>query len=293
MPENEWLADRFETHRDHLRAVAFRMLGSQAEADDAVQEAWIRLSRSDADDIDNLGGWLTTVVSRVSLDMLRSRAARREEPADAHPAEPTERTPATGDPEHEAVLADSVGSALLVVLDTLTPAERLTFVLHDMFAVPFDEIGTIIGRSPNAAKQLASRARNKVQGADPDSDRDADPIRRRAIVDAFLAASRGGEFDALVAMLHPDIVLEADPAAVQMGSPEEVRGAEAVAGLFSGRALGAQPALIDGAIGIAWAVGGQTKVAWDFTIRGGKIVHIDMLAASDNLEALAVTMLDN
>jgi RNA polymerase sigma-70 factor (ECF subfamily) len=291
VPENEWLADRFEAHRAHLQAVAYRMLGSQTEADDAVQEAWIRLSRSDADDIENLGGWLTTVVSRVSLDMLRSRASRREEPAGVHASEHTVAGAGPGNPEQEAVLADSVGSALLVVLDTLSPAERLAFVLHDMFAVPFDEIGTIVGRSPNAAKQLASRARNKVQGSDPVGD--ADPVRRRVIVDAFLAASRNGEFDALVALLHPEIVLEADAAAVKMGSPEIVRGAPEVAGVFSGRALGSQPALIDGGIGIAWAVGGQLKVVWDFTISEGRITHIDMLAATDALEELDLTLLDN
>ena len=289
MSDSEWLADRFETHRDHLRAVAYRMLGSQAEADDAVQEAWIRLSRSDADDIDNLGGWLTTVVSRVSLDMLRSRASRREDPADASPPHPVDMDSSV-DPEHEAVLADSVGSALLVVLDTLTPAERLAFVLHDMFAVPFDEIAAIVGRTPNAAKMLASRARNKVQGSDP---ADADPARQRAIVDAFLAASRNGEFDALVALLHPDIVLEADATAVQMGSPAETLGAEAVAGTFSGRALAAQAALIDGAVGVVWAVGGQPKVAWDFTIAHGKIVHIDMVAAPESLDDLTFTLFDN
>jgi RNA polymerase sigma factor (sigma-70 family) len=291
VPENEWLADRFETHRAHLQAVAYRMLGSQTEADDAVQEAWIRLSRSDTDDIQNLGGWLTTVVSRVSLDMLRSRASRREEPAGVHASEHLVAAAGPDNPEQEAVLADSVGSALLVVLDTLTPAERLAFVLHDMFAVPFDEIGTIVGRTPNAAKQLASRARHKVQGSDRVGD--ADPVRRRAIVDAFLAASRNGEFEALVALLHPEIVLQADAAAVQMGSPEIVRGAPEVAGVFSGRALGAQPALIDGGIGIAWAVGGRLKVVWDFTITDGKITHIDMLATIDSLEELDLTLLDN
>ena len=266
------------------------MLGSRGEADDAVQEAWLRLSRSDASEIENLGGWLTTVVARVSLDMLRSRASRREEPAGAHVPEHVESPAAGSDPEHEALLADTVGAAMLVVLDTLSPAERLAFVLHDMFAVPFDEIGAIVGRSPNAAKQLASRARHKVQGSGPAPD--ADPARQREVVDAFLAASRNGDFDALVALLDPDIVLQADPAAVQMGSPEEVRGAHGVAGIFSGRALGAEPALIGGAVGIAWAVGGRTKVAWDFTIRHGKIVHIDMLAAPESLDDLDLTMLD-
>src|SRR4051812_39453940 len=233
------------------------MLGSLDEADDAVQEAWLRLSRSDASAIDNLGGWLTTVVSRVSLDMLRSRASRREDDAPRSPI-----AIAADDPERDAVMADSVGSALLVVLDTLTPAERLAFVLHDIFAVPFDEIAVILDRSPNAAKQLASRARQKVQGSDPES-AVADPTRRRSVIDAFLAASRRGEFDALVALLHPDIVLRADTAAVGMGAPGDLHGAAAVAGMFSGRAQGAKPALIDGTPGVVWMVGGRPKVAWD------------------------------
>ena len=289
MTESQWLVDQFETHRAHLRAVAYRMLGSEVEADDAVQEAWLRLSRSDASEIENLGGWLTTVVGRVSLDMLRARA-RREEPAGARPSEPAERAQPDGGPEHEAVLADTVGAALLVVLDTLSPAERLAFVLHDVFAVPFDEIGAIVGRSSNAAKQLASRARNKVQGSDPVAD--ADPGRQRAVVDAFLAASRNGDFDALVALLDPDIVLEADATAVQMGSPAQTRGAAAVAGTFSGRALAAQPALVDGAVGVVWAVEGRPKVVWDFTIAGGKVVHIDMLAAPASLDDLDLMILE-
>jgi RNA polymerase sigma factor (sigma-70 family) len=288
--EHEWLVNRFEAQRAHLRAVAYRMLGSTGEADDAVQEAWVRLNRSDTSAIQNLDGWLTTVVSRVSLDMLRSRASRREDPAGSELPDHPESATAATDPEHEAMLADTVGSALLVVLDTLSPAERLAFVLHDMFAVPFDEIGPIVGRSPNATKQLASRARHKVQGkgAAPE----ADPVRQRAVVDAFLAASRTGDFDALVALLDPDIVLVADAAAVEMGSPEKTQGAAAVAGTFSGRALAAEPALIDGGVGVVWAVSGRAKVAWDFTIRDGKIVHIDMLAASDTLDDLDLTILD-
>jgi RNA polymerase sigma factor (sigma-70 family) len=289
--DHDWLVDRFEAHRTHLRAVAYRMLGSQGEADDAVQEAWFRLNRSDTTDIENLGGWLTTVVSRVSLDMLRSRAARREEPAGGTLPDHLESTASGSDPEHEAMLADTVGSALLVVLDTLSPAERLAFVLHDMFAVPFDEIGPIVGRSPNAAKQLASRARQKVQGKGAASG--ADPARQREVVEAFLAASRSGDFDALVALLDPDVVLVADAAAVRMGSPEEVRGAAAVAGTFSGRALAARAALIDGAVGVVWAVGERPKVAWDFTISDGKVVHIDMLAADDSLDDLDVTILED
>jgi RNA polymerase sigma-70 factor (ECF subfamily) len=289
--DHEWQVDQFEAHRAHLRAVAYRMLGSQGEADDAVQEAWLRLSRSDATAIENLGGWLTTVVARVSLDMLRSRASRREEPAGADLSDHVESPTAGFDPEQEALLADTVGAALLVVLDTLSPAERLAFVLHDMFAVPFDEIGVIVGRSTNAAKQLASRARHKVQGSRPAPD--ADPTRQRQVVDAFLAASRNGDFDALVALLDPDIVLRADAAAVRMGSPEEVQGAPAVAGTFSGRALAAQPALIDGAVGVVWVVSGRPKVAWDFTISGGRIVHIDMLAASESLDGLDLTLLED
>ncbi len=289
MADHYWLVDRFAAQRAHLRAVAYRMLGSTGEADDAVQEAWVRLNRSDTSVIDNLDGWLTTVVSRVSLDMLRARASRREDPTGGELPDHHESATAGTDPEHEALLADSVGSALLVVLDTLSPAERLAFVLHDMFAVPFDEIGPIVGRSPNAVKQLASRARHKVQGkgAAPD----ADPVRQRAVVDAFLAASRSGDFDSLVALLDPDIVLLADAAAVDMGSPEETHGATAVAATFSGRALAALPALIDGAVGIVWAVSGRAKVAWDFTIRDGKVVHIDMLAESDTLDDLDLTIL--
>ena len=292
MPENDWLADRFEAHRTHLRTVAYRMLGSWGEADDAVQEAWFRLNRSDTTEIENLGGWLTTVVARVSLDMLRSRASRREDPVGADLPDPVPgatTTPGT-EPEHEAMLADSVGSALLVVLETLSPAERLAFVLHDMFAVPFEEIGAIVSRSPNAAKQLASRARRKVQGRDVALE--ADPARRRAIVDAFLAASRGGDLDALMALLDPDIVMQADVAAVAMGSPEETRGAAAVAGTFSGRALGAQPALVDGGVGIVWAVRGRPKVVFDFIVEDGKVVHIDMLAADDTLDGLDLTVLE-
>jgi RNA polymerase sigma factor (sigma-70 family) len=289
--EHDWLVDRFEANRAHLRAVAYRMLGSRAEADDAVQEAWLRLNRSDTSDIENLGGWLTTVVARVSLDMLRSRASRREASAGADVADHVESSGVGSDPEDEALLVDTVGSALLVVLDTLRPAERLAFVLHDIFAVPFDAIGPILGRSSTAAKQLASRARHKVQGTGPPPD--ADPARQREVVDAFLAASRGGDFDALVGLLDPDVVLQADAAAVSMGSPAEVRGAMAVAGAFSGRALAARPALIDGVVGVVWAVSGRPKVAWDLTISDGRIVHIDMLAARDSLDDLDLTILDD
>jgi len=293
MPENQWLADEFEAHRDHLRSVAYRMLGSPSEADDAVQEAWIRLSRAGAGagDIENLGGWLTTVVSRVCLDLLRSRHARREEPFEP-PAHEGLDDPAAADPEHEAVLADSVGPALLVVLETLAPAERLTFVLHDMFAVPFDEIAAIVGRSPAAARQLASRARRRVQGATADAP--ADRARQRAVVDAFLAASRQGDFDALLALLDPDIVLRADEAAVATGNiAAEVRGAKAVAETFAGRAAAAQPALVDGAVGLTWAPGGKPRAVFDLTIAGGRIVAIELILDREQVEALDVVLLQD
>src|SRR2546426_6088726 len=258
MSEPEWLAERFEANRTHLRAVAHRMLGSLSEADDAVQEAWLRLSRSDASDVANLGGWLTTVVGRVCLDMLRSRKSRREESLDAQAPDPIESHEVGVDPEHQAVLADSVGLALLVVLETLAPAERVAFVLHDMFDLPFDEIAPIVGRSPTAARQLASRARRRVQGAALVSEPDLP--RQRKVVDAFLAASRGGDFEALLAVLDPEVVLRADRAAVQIGASGEVRGAAAVARTFAGRAKEAQPALIDGAAGLVGAPGGRPRV---------------------------------
>jgi RNA polymerase sigma-70 factor (ECF subfamily) len=291
MDDHDWLAERFEEQRPHLRAVAFRMLGSIAEAEDAVQESWLRLSRSDAGGIENLGGWLTTVIARVSLDMLRSRTSRREDPADAHLPDHVETHDRDEDPESEAVLADSLGPALLVVLGVLAPAERLAFVLHDMFAVPFEEIGAILGRSPNAAKQLASRARRRVRGSALNPGTNV--TRQREVVDAFLAASRSGNFDALLAVLHPDVVLRADPAGVQMGAPGELIGAAAVAGSFSGRALGAQSALIDGTVGMAWAPGGQPKVVWDFTIINGKIVEIYMVGAAETLADLDLVIFEN
>ena len=290
MDDHDWLAERFEANRSHLRAVAYRMLGSHSEADDAVQESWLRLSRSEPRDVQNLGGWLTTVVARVCLDMLRSRASRREEPLDAHLVEPAVGRPGEVDPEHEALLADSVGPALLVVLDTLAPAERLAFVLHDMFAVPFDQIAAIVGRSPAAARQLASRARRRVQGAQvPDTDRN----RQREVVDAFLAASRGGDFDALIALLDPAVVLRADPAAVLVGATAQVHGAPAVADTFSGRARYAQPALVDGAAGAVWAPHGRPRVAFGFTITHGKITAIDLIADPDHLAQLDLTIPDH
>jgi RNA polymerase sigma factor (sigma-70 family) len=272
------LAERFEQHRGHLLAVAQRMLGSGAEADDAVQEAWLRLHRTGADDVDNLGGWLTTVVARVCLDMLRTRTARREEPIDEHVPEPVDG------PEREALLADAVGPALLVVLDTLTPAERLAFVLHDLFAVPFDEIAAILQRSPTAARQLASRARRRVRGGEPAGD----PARAREVVAAFLAASREGEFAALLAMLDPDVVLRADATAVRLGAAAEVRGAEAVAEQFAGRARVARAAVLDGAPGAVWMVGGRPRVAFSFEIDDGEIRGIELVADPARLTALDV-----
>lgn len=284
MNEDEMLADRFEANRAHLRAVAYRMLGSVSEADDAVQEAWLRLSRSGDAAVENLNAWLTTVVARVCLDMLRSRKSRREEPLGLHLTDPI------ANPEHEAMLADSVGLALLVVLETLAPAERLAFVLHDMFAMPFDEIAPIVKRSPAAARQLASRARRRVQGVTAAGD--ADLTGRREIVDAFLAASRGGDFDALLALLDPDVVLRADIAAVRMGSAPEVLGAADVAATFSGRARTAQPALVNGAAGAVWAPGGLPRVVFAFTIAGGKIVQIEMIADPARLSELDLSILE-
>jgi RNA polymerase sigma-70 factor (ECF subfamily) len=291
MDEHDWLAERFEENRTHLRAVAYRLLGSLSEADDAVQEAWLRLSRSDSSGVDNLGGWLTTVVARVSLDMLRSRKSRREEPLGAHVSEPIVSRAGGTDPEHEALLADSVGPALLVILETLAPAERLAFVLHDMFDLPFDEIAPIVGRSPTAARQLASRARRRVRG--PATVPDADLTRQREGVDAFLAASRDGAFDALLAVLDPDVVLRADGAAVHAGASREVRGAPAVADTFSGRARFAQPALVNGAAGAVWAPGGRPRVVFGFTITRGKIVEIDLVADPERLRQLDLAVLDD
>jgi RNA polymerase sigma factor (sigma-70 family) len=290
MDEHDWLAERFEAHRTHLRAVAFRMLGSPSEADDAVQEAWLRLSRSGAGGVENLGGWLTTVVGRVCLDMLRSRTSRREEPLGTHVPEPIVEREDEVDPEHEALMADSVGSALLVVLDTLAPAERLAFVLHDMFGVPFEEIAPIVERSPAAARQLASRGRRRVRGATAAPQ--ADLARRREVVEAFLAASRGGDFEALLAVLDPDVVLRADGAAVRMGATKEVRGAADVAETFSGRARAARPALVDGAPGLVWASGGRPRVVFDFTIADGKIVEIEMVADPERIGQLDLSILD-
>ena len=295
MDGTDALAGRFEQHRDHLRAVARRMLGSTAEADDAVQEAWLRLDRSDAATIDNLGGWLTTVVSRVCLDVLRARASRRESPPLAAEPSTTNLGAPPGDVEGDAVQADAVGAALLVVLDTLSPSERLAFVLHDLFAVPFEEIAPIVDRSPEATRQLASRARRRVRGggvANPDR------RRQRDVVEAFLAASREGEFERLLELLDPDVVLHADQAAVDFatasaahGAPllaRQLRGAQAVASTFSGRTKVARVALIDGNAGAVYAPGGTVRSAFEITVTDGRIVAIDIIADPATLAVLDV-----
>src|SRR5215204_2729795 len=287
MTERDWLAERFEEQRDRLRAVAYRMLGSTSEADDAVQEAWLRLSRSDTSEVENLRAWLTTVVARVSLNMLRSRKSRREEALGVHVPEPIVSREDGVDPEHEALLADSVGLALLVVLETLAPAERLAFVLHDMFAVPFDEIAPIVGRSPTAARQLASRARRRARGAATSAD--AGLACQREAVDAFFAASREGDFEALLAVLDPDVVLRIDGGAVRAGLSREVRGVRAVAEqtlTFSRLSPFVRPALVNGAAGVVVAPRGRPFAVMGFTVRRGKIVEIDVLADPARLRQL-------
>jgi RNA polymerase sigma-70 factor (ECF subfamily) len=290
--EREWLAERFEEHRARLRAVAYRMLGSLSEADDAVQEAWLRLSRTDASRVENLGGWLTTVVARVSLNMLRTRSARHEQSLGVRMPEPIV-DPANGvDPEHEALLADSVGLALLVVLERLTPPERLAFVLHDIFAMPFDEIAPIVDRSPEAARKLASRARRRIQGESTVPD--ADLKTQRRVVDAFLAAARDGDFEALLEVLDPDVVLRVDlgPA----GGSREVRGAAAVAGqaqTYAQLGLLMQPVLINGAAGIVSFMDGQPYSIGAVTVRDEKIVEMDILADPERLNRLDLTILED
>jgi RNA polymerase sigma-70 factor (ECF subfamily) len=293
MTDQDWLAERFEEQRPHLRAVAYRMLGSLSEADDAVQEAWLRLSRSDAAAIDNLGGWLTTVVARVSLNVLRSRGVRREEPLDVHVPDPVV-SPADGvDPEHEALLADSVGLALLTVLETLAPAERLAFVLHDMFGVPFNDIAAIVDRSPEAARQLASRARRRVRGSAPTPDPDL--ARQREVVDAFFRAAREGDFEGLLAVLDPDIVLRSDGG----GRPvvtAVVHGARAVAERamrFARLSPYVRPALVNGAAGVVVAPHGRVINVMGFTVAKGKIVAIDVVADPERLKQLDLAVLDS
>ncbi|MEO6889412.1 MAG: sigma-70 family RNA polymerase sigma factor [Ktedonobacteraceae bacterium] len=289
MDKHDWLAERFEAERPHLRGVAYRMLGDLSEAEDAVQESWLHLSRSDTSGVENLGGWLTTVTARVCLDMLRSRKSRREESLDASVPEPITSREDGVDPEHEALLADSVGLALLVVLDTLNPAERLSFVLHDIFAMPFDEIAPIVERSPTAARQLASRARRRVRGVATVSD--ADFTYQREVVDAFLTASRAGNFDALLAVLDPDVVFRHDSTSVPVGASREVRGALAVARQFSGRAQGARSALVNGSVGIVVAHHGRLFLVLNLTVTRGKIVEIDVVADPARLRQLRLSVL--
>jgi len=285
MGEENFLTESFESSRPHLRAVAYRMLGSSSEADDAVQETWLRLSRSDTSAVKNLRGWLTTVIARVCLDMLRSRKSRREEPIGPHVPEPV----AESAYERDAELADSVGTALLVVLETLNPAERLAFVLHDMFAVTFEEIAPILGRTPAAARQLASRARRRVQGAPPIADPDLD--RKRRIIEAFLAASRGDDFEGLLAVLDPDVVFRADATAVQMGSQAEIRGASSVAAVFKGRAQAAKPALVDGDLAVAVVIGGQLRIVLRVAFNGDRIAGIEAVADATEVGGFELEML--
>jgi RNA polymerase sigma-70 factor (ECF subfamily) len=292
MEEAEWLAARFEQERLHLRAIAYRMLGSLSDADDAVQDTWLRLSRSDSSEIENLGGWLTTVLARVCLNMLRSRHTRREEPFAVRVPDPVVSEEGAVQPEQEALLADSVGLALLVVLDTLSPAERLAFVLHDMFDLPFEDIAPMVGRTPTAARQLASRARRRVRGAKP-----ADPVpdlsRQRKVVDAFFSAVRDGDFDALLTMLDPNVVVRID-AGVGHPSSMVVRGAEAVVkqarvglrAIFGRPGVDAEPAVVNGAAGVVITAGGQPVVVMGFTVAGGKIVEIDAMGDPERLPGI-------
>jgi len=292
MSEKEILAARFEANRSHLRAVAYRMLGSSTDADDAVQEAFLRLMRSDSGGVDNLTGWLTTIVARVSLDMLRERKTRREVPVDTE----VDALPASDNPERDKLMADSVGVAMLVVLETLTPAERVAFVLHDIFNVSFDEIASVVGRSPMAARQLASRGRRRVQGATPQPE--ADRARRREVVAAFLAASRNGDLAALLAILDPDVVLRADATAVQASIARagqdgpvlapEIRGQSAVANIFRGRAKAAQLALVDGDTCLVFAPGGRPRVLIDFVLQNDRIGEISFIADADRVADLRI-----
>ena len=321
MEEQSWLAQQFEENRTHLKKVALRMLGSASEADDAVQETWLRLSRSDAGVIDNLTGWLTTVVARICLDTLRSRKARHEEPLD--PVGPVQiADTAAADPERDAILADSIGPALLVVLDMLTPPERVAFVLHDTFGMPFEEIAPIIGRSPTASRQLASRARRRVRGSAEDAtargsgtDRrgaagaqrareetagageraeasDGGNRTERRIVDAFLAAARDGDFEALLSVLDPECVLRADELASLLGAPKQVNGSTNVANFFNGRAAEARRATIHGVAAAAWVPGGKLRVAFSFTFRDERIVDIELIGDRERLQQLDIVLLD-
>jgi RNA polymerase sigma factor (sigma-70 family) len=290
MDQQEWLAGQFEEQRPHLRAVAYRMLGSLSEADDAVQDAWLRLRRADVGEVENLRGWLTTIVARVALNTLRARRTRREQPLDVHVPDPIIDPAGGTDPEHEALLADSVGLALLIVLERLTPAERLAFVLHDMFAVPFDEIAPIVERSPQATRQLASRARRRVRGADPVPD--ADLSAQWEVVEAFLAAAREGDFDALVAVLDPDVVLRADGGPT--GPSQHLQGAQTVAGqalLWSRVDLTMRRALINGAAGMVTFLDGRPFSICATTIKGGRIAEMDFLADPERIARIDLNVL--
>ena len=294
MDDKEWLADRFEEHRAHLRAVAYRMLGSLTEADDAVQDTWLRVNRAGTSGVENLGGWLTTIVARVCLNMLRSRNTRRQESLALHLPDPVISPEGELQPEEEALLADSVGLALLVVLDTLTPAERLAFVLHDMFKLPFEEIAPMVGRSPGAARQLASRARRRVKGAEVPAP-DPDLARQREVVDAFFAAARGGDFDALVALLDPDVVLRADAGDWRPAVSRVVEGAQAVASqaiTFAMPNAQLHPALVNGAAGVVVTVGGRPFSVMAFTVTDGRIVEIDAIADPERVRRIAAAVLD-
>jgi len=293
MDENEWLADRFEEYRPHLRAVAYRMLGSLTDADDAVQDTWLRVTRADAGQVENLGGWLTTIVARICLNMLRARTTRREESLDGHIPDPLISPEGASQPEEEALLADSVSLALLVVLDTLSPAERLAFVLHDMFQLPFEEIAPMVGRSPQAARQLASRARRRVKGADIPAP-DPDLARQRQVVDAFFRAARGGDFDGLVALLDPNVVLRSDFGARRPAATKITHGAAAVASqAMLGAVPGAElhPALVNGAAGVVITVRGRPFAVMGFTVADDKIIEIDAIADPDRVQRIAADVL--
>jgi RNA polymerase sigma factor (sigma-70 family) len=291
MDEHDWLAEQFQANRTHLQAVAYRMLGDLSEADDAVQEAWLHLSRSDTGGIKNLGGWLTTVVARICLDMLRSRKSRREQSLEASIPEPLTSPEGRVDPEQEAMLADSVGLALLVILDTLSPAERLAFVLHDIFAMSFEEIAPIVERSPSAARQFASRARRRVRAGARETNEDL--TYQREVVDAFLAASHSGNFDALLAVLDPDVVLRHDRTAVPAGAPMELHGAQAIARQFAGRAQATQAVLVNGSIGVVVAPRGRLLLVLDLTITHDKISEINVIADPARLHQLRLSVLGN
>lgn len=288
MTDRTTLAGRFEADRSRLQAVARRLLGSHAEAEDAVQEAWLRLERTEPGSVDDLSAWLTTVVSRICLDRLRSRQARPEQPVDD--GAPREPTIGEAGPEQEAVLADSIGSALLVLLERLSPGERVAFVLHDVFAVPFEDVASVLDRSPEAVRQLASRARRRVQGAHPVSG--VDLVRQRELVEAFLMAARGGDFDGLLAVLDPDVVLRPDPAALRMGSLRHTRGAPAVATALAGGAQAARLALVDGVPALVWAPGGTTRGVIHFHVASDRIVALDVTGDSERIGNMEVVLLD-